>query len=193
MKKRIMIVSLMVLSSMALFSCGGGGGVGGGAEVFKTVTLTAQSAFNIVDSDVATHSAGCGDAADTVAVTADDIDVLFTSTINPGLPASVTGSDVRLESVVVKYKPADSTSPAIPDQKYALSAIVLANSSSLTVPIRIASQAMKLSTTLSALRCTATTYSYFVTLEFNGVEIETGKSGTFETNLTINFADFVDS
>ena len=192
MKKRLFIVSLMLLLSVSLLSCGGGGGgVGGGAEVFQTVTLTAQSTVNLVDSDVATHSAGCGQDGDAVTVAPDDIDVVVTSAINPGLPASINGSDVRLEYVKVKYKPANATSPALPDQKYALSSIVSPDSD-LTVPIRIASDAMKLSTTLSDLRCTNTTLSYFVTLEFKGTEIDTNKSATFDTNLTVNFADFAD-
>jgi hypothetical protein len=192
MKKKVFIAILMVLLSLALFSCGGGGGVGGGAEVFKTVTLTAVSSANIFDSDVAIHSAGCGVAGDTTSVAPDDVDVQFISTINPGLPSDITGSSVRLNGVIVKYKPVSANAPKIADHGYALSAIVPANSESLTVPIRIANQAMKINSTLSALECTNTIYTYFVTLVFSGVEIDTDKEATFETNLTINFADFVD-
>jgi hypothetical protein len=205
MKKRVFIAGLMVLLSVALFSCGGGGGVGGGAEVFKTVTLTAESSISIFDSDVAKHTAidtcllPSDQYTDVITVAAaDDVDVAFVSTINPGLPANITGSAVRLETVTVKYKPANSTSPALPDQKYALSAIVPANSSSLTVPIRIANQLMKGTPPLSNLivipanACTTNIFSYFVTLEFRGTEIDTSKTATFDTNLTINFSDFID-
>ncbi len=202
MKKKILIATLMVLLSVLLFSCGGGGGTGGGAEVFKTVTLTAESSVNILDSDVAKHTAidTCGQDpyTDQISTTSDDVEVNFVSTINPGLPASITGSAVRLESVTVKYKPATSTSEVLPDEKYALSAIVPANGA-ITVPIRIVSAAMKASLPLSNLivtpdnGCTTSNYSYFVTLDFKGTEIDTDKTASFETNLTINFSDFEDA
>ena len=203
MKKRVLVASLMVLLSVVLFSCGGGGGVGGGAEVFKTVTLTAQSSVNILDSDVAKHSANCDPVTDVPTYTADDVEVEIASTLNPGQPSSITGSAVRLESVKVKYKPATDTSKPLTEQKYALSTIVPANGS-ITVPIRVASQSMKSSIPLSELisqDSTATppiclsngTFSYFVTLEFEGTEIDTDKTATFETKLTVNFEDFADA
>ena len=201
MKGKVLVSGLMVLLTLPLFSCGGGsGGGGGGSATYDTVILTAALAVGSpFDSDVAKHTdatlGNCGVLGlDTVTVSPDNPNFTITSTAIAGLPAGVVSSNVRLDSVTLKYTSATlPASPAIPNQNYALSNIIVPGASA-TVPIRIASQAMKSSLPLSDLVCgiVAGPYSYYVTVTFEGVEILTGQARSFTTTFTINFVDFID-
>lgn len=190
-----LLVPLFAVASLA--SCGGGGTAGGGA-VFDTVTLTAETTVGSpFDSDVAKHTDATPDncgvpGADTVTVSADSADFTVTSTAVPNLPDGITASDVRLQSVTITYTSATiPPSPDIPAQNYALSNIITAGGSA-TIPVIIASQQMKSNPPLSDLICGGGMFSYYVTVRFNGVEVNTNKAQSFETNFSINFADFID-
>lgn len=180
-----------LLSTVFLWGCGGGGG---GGAVYNTVTVTASSDTTLLDSDVAKHSdvTNCGvSGTDTITISPDDVDVTINSSTIPNLPEFVTASRVRLDKVTVIFSPANPTSPALPQQNYTLGTYVEPGGSA-TVPVRVASQELKSGNTLSALVCTNTTYSYYVILKFEGVEIDTDQRETFETTLNVKFSDFVD-
>jgi len=180
-----------LLLTVLLGGCGDS--TGGGGAVYDTVTLTASSGTSVLDSDVATHSdvTNCGTSTDSITVSDNSVDVTINSTTIPNLPSFVTTSQVRLDKVTVKYTPANQSSPSLSDQNYTLGTYVDAGGSA-TVSVRVASQAQKSSSPLSNLTCTNTIYSYYVTLKFEGVEVNTDVRESFETTLNVNFADFVD-
>lgn len=175
-----------------LFGCGGD--AGGGGAVYDTVIVTASSGTALLDSDVAKHSdvTNCGvSGTDTITISPDDVDVTINSSTIPNLPEFVTASRVRLDKVTIIFSPADTSSPLLPTQYQTLGQYVEPGGSA-TVPVRVASQELKSGATLSGLVCTNTTYSYYVTLRFEGVEINTDQRETFETTLNVKFSDFVD-
>lgn len=197
MKVRHFSFLLMLIFAVAsLASCGGG--TGGGGAVYDTVTLTAEyNGGNPFDSDVAKHTdatpGNCGvPDLDTVTFLPDTVDFTVRSTEIPDLPVGITSSDVRIQSVTITYTSASSpASPAIPVQNYALSNI-LTPGGSVTFPVTIASQIMKANPPLSGLICGGGPYVYYVTVKFNGIEVNTNNERSFETNFTMNFADFID-
>jgi len=198
MKGRYYSLILALIFSAVSFSGCGGGGTGGGVAVYDTVTLTAEyTGGNPFESDVAKHTdatpENCGvTGSDTVTFSADSANFTVQSTAIPNLPDGITASDVRLKSVTITYASAtDPASPAIPAQNYALSNIITAGGSA-TIPVTIASQLMKSSPPLSGLICGGGPYIYYVTVRFDGVEVNTDNARSFETNFTINFADFID-
>jgi hypothetical protein len=197
MKNRYHHLVLLLLFLIPLAGCGGSG-VGGGEAVFTTVTLTASPAVSSLDSSVVTHSLAITDpnfcviGEDFLTVTADSVNVTITSTLIPNLPTGVTASQVSLQQVTLQYTPADTISPALPDQYLALDSFVTAGGSA-TVPIIVASQALKMSPTLSALVCTTKIYHYYVTMFFEGVEVNTNVTQNFETTMDVYFADFTAS
>jgi hypothetical protein len=187
---------VLIFAAASLASCGGG--TGGGGAVYDTVTLTAEyTGGNPFDSDVAQHTdataSNCGvPDLDTVTFLPDSVDFNIQSTEIPNLPEGITASDVRIQSVTITYTSASSpASPAIPDQHYALSTI-LTPAGTATIPVTIASQTMKSNPPLSSLVCGGGPYSYYVTVRFKGIEVNTNNERSFETNFTINFADYVD-
>ncbi len=187
---------LVLLVMLPLLSCGGGG-TGGGATVFDTVDLvpsyTGASPF---DSDVAKHedaSPGiCGGPEDNVTFLPDIANFTIRSTARMGIPAGTTISSVRIDTVTISYTPTTQQSPPIPAQVYALG-VVIAPGTTASIPVTIASQVfMKSVAPLSALVCTGDSYSYRVTVRFAGQEIESGRTGSFSTDFSIIFADFID-
>jgi len=196
MKRTHLLFCIVCCLLLAAFLWGCGGGTGGGGTVYNTVILTASSGTTLLDSDVAKHSKASTDAefcapTDTITIEPNDVDVTINSTTIPNLPSFVTASRVRLDRVTVIFSPANATSPALPQQNYTLGSYVEPGGSA-TVPVRVASQALKQGNTLSALQCTNKIYRYYVTLRFEGVEINTDQRETFETTLNVNFSDFVD-
>lgn len=181
-----------LLFAVLLVGCGRD--IGGGGAVYDTVILTASLDTTVLYSDVAKHNdvVNCGSISDTITIPPDDVvDVTISSTEIPNLPEFVETSRVRLDKVTIKYSPADQSSPALSDQYCALSPYVEPGGSA-TVPVVVASQTMK-STTLSGLVCNSPlTYRYYVTLRFEGVEVNTNNRESFETTLNINFSDFPD-
>jgi len=198
MKNRYSHLVLLLLFLIPLAGCGGGG-VGGGEAVFTTVTLTASPAVSSLDSSVVTHSLAITDpnffctfgnnGTDILTVSADSVQVTVNSTAIPNLPTSVVASPVSLQQVTLQYTPADTTSPPLPPQYFTLNTIVPGGGTA-TVPVIVASEALKESTTLSALICSTKIYRYYVTMTFEGVEVNTNVTQNFETTLNINFADF---
>ncbi len=200
MAKYLRRILIVMFAAATLAGCGGGGTDGGGA-VYDTVTLKAEYAGgNPFDSDVAKHTDATPDncgvpGVDSVTILPDSADFTITSTAIPDLPTDFTASDVRLQSVTITYVPASTAtpaSPAIPAQNYALGNIIPAGGSA-TISLPVASQVMKSSPPLSNLVCGGLPgYSYYVTVTFNGVEVNTNKTHSFVTNFSINFADFID-
>lgn len=187
---------MLIFAAASLASCGGG--TGGGGAIYDTVTLAAEyTGSSPFDSDVAKHTDATPDncgvpGTDSVTFPPDDAEFSITSTEIPNLPNGITASDVRIQSVSLIFTSATSpASPAIVVQNYALSNVITPGGSA-TIPVRIASQEMKSGSPLSDLICGGGPYSYYVTVRFSGVEVNTNNERSFETNFSINFADFVD-
>jgi len=182
---------------LTVFSVGcGGSSSGGGEAVYDTVTLTASPGKSLIDSDIAQHSQSSDSeeycaSTDTVTYKADTVSVTIQSTAISNLPDFVEASRVRLVKVTVKYTPANQSSPSLPEQYYTLGTYVDAGGSA-TVEVTIASQSQKMGSTLSALQCTDKIYSYYVTIKFDAIEINTDQEESFETTLNVNFADYID-
>jgi hypothetical protein len=191
----LLLTTYCLLLSVFLWGCGGSSS-GGGEAVYDTVTLTASPAKTSIDSDVAKHSVGSTDDAyctstDTITYKADTVSVTVQSTTISNLPDFVEPSRVRLQKVTVKYTPANQSSPSLPEQYYTLGTYVDAGGSA-TVEVTIASQSQKMGATLYALQCTSKIYSYYVTIKFDAIEINSDQEESFETTLNVNFADYID-
>ena len=195
MKGKNCTICLILIMIVSFSGCGGGG------AVYDTVTLRAEPSANTLDSDVRTHSepAGptyCG-ATDSLGVASDSVDVVITSQVIPNLPSSITTSAVHVSKVTVKFSPSNALSPAIPDISQTLSVFVDPGTA-VTVPIRIADTDLKQSAILSELSDCGTgpnagaTYEYFVTLKFEGTEVNSEDPENFEATLNVRFADFTD-
>lgn len=186
LKHKYVILSIGLIF---LSSCGESGGVAG---VFNTVTLIASATTTNLDSDVAKWKDEDGDGKicgtnDTYTVTPDDVDINIESKTRTNLPVNMEPSKVKIERVTITYTPATSSSPSI-STGYQSIGIVIAPDSSSTVPVRVGSQELK--SALSSIICSSTIYTYYVTLKFDGVEVNTNNKKSFETNLTVRFADF---
>lgn len=185
---------LVLIGFVFLCSCGDSGG---GVGLFNTVTVTASASKTALDSDVAKWTdknddgAVCG-SADVFTVNSDDVDVSISVAAKTNIPSNMEKSKVRIERVTVTYTAANSSSPSLPNQ-YQSVGVVIDPDGSATVSVRVASQDLKSGSTLSAIMCTSTIYTYYATLKFDGVEINTNNKETFETSLTVSFADFAES
>lgn len=195
MKLRYLAIFSVFVSALFFAGCGGSSSTGGGGAVYRTVSVTASPSTSDLDADVATWTDVDGDgqvcgSSDTYTIDASSVDVTVTSTSLPDLPSNATASQVEITKVTIKYTPADNTSPAISDQYEALSVYVSAGGSA-TIPVRVGSQELKGGTILSPLVCSGQIYKYYVTLKFEGVEVDSDTDASFEATLNVRFADFV--
>ena len=194
MKNRINLYLLGLISILALSGCGEE--VGGGVGCFDTVCATASVLTADIDSDVATWTDGdvdgfiCG-ANDTFTVFSDDVTVDIAVDTRANLPSTVETSKVSINKVSIAYSPANTTTPSLSTQFETLG-VVINPDDTATVSFKVASQELKSSSILSPLVCSSTIYTYFVTLTFEGVEVNTSRTETFETTLNLRFADFAD-
>lgn len=194
MKNRINLYLLGLISILALSGCGEE--VGGGVGCFDTVCATASVLTADIDSDVATWTDGDGDgficgANDTFTVFSDDVTVDIAVDTRANLPSTVETSKVSINKVSIAYSPANTTTPSLSTQFETLG-VVIDPDDTATVSFKVASQELKSSSILSPLVCSGTIYTYFVTLTFEGVEVNTSRTETFETTLNLRFADFAD-
>jgi hypothetical protein len=93
--------------------------------------------------------------------------------------------------VSIAYTPADTSTPSVSTQFETLG-VVIDPGDTASVSFKAASQELKASSILSPLICSSTIYKYFVTLTFEGVEVDTDRTETFETTINMRFADFAD-
>lgn len=195
MKNRINLYLLGLISILTLSGCGEE--VGGGAGSFDTVIATASISTADIDSDVATWTDVNGDgfictANDTFTVSSDDVTVSIAVNTKANLPSTFEASKVSINKVSIAYTPATTTTPSLSTQFETLGVVVDPDSTA-TVSFKVASQELKSSSILSPLVCPGTAiYKYFVTLTFEGVEVNSNRTETFETTLNLRFADFTD-
>lgn len=200
------ILMLILLCSAAFSGCGGGGG-GGSTAVFDTVTVTAVPAVIDLDSDVATHALAaddplfctsvpaCSIAPDTCTVSSDSVNVALTSTVIPGLPASIRTSPVEITSVTITFTP-DPTNPTgfpTPPTQFETMSVILNPGASATISVRAISQDIKGAPPFTTLICGTPLLKYIVKLKFEGVEVNSNAKESFEASLNVRVADFVDA
>ncbi|MBI5747035.1 MAG: hypothetical protein HZA13_08540 [Nitrospirae bacterium] len=193
MKNRINLYLLGLISILLALS-GCSEEVGGGAGSFDTVIATASVSTADLDSDLATWTDVNGDgfvcgANDTFTVSSDDVTVDIAVDTKANLPSTREASKVSINKVSIAYSPANTTTPSLSTQFETLGVVVDPDSTA-TVSFKVASQDLKKSSILSPLVCSNTIYTYFVTLTFEGVEVDTNRTETFETTLNLRFADF---
>ncbi len=174
MKRRLRL--LLALCCIAPASCGGGGGA------------TATSAVDTLDSDVATWTGIPCAATSTYTIQPDSVNVTlaaFPVATNNG----TVNEKVLVNTVDIVYRPATTTTPALPTQYMGLG-LQVDMGSSVTIPVRVAPQDMKGTPPLSSLRCTPTIFPYYVTMTFHCQYLKGG--GTFDVSAQTNvrFADF---
>jgi len=193
--KKILFLSMFLLVFTSLVSCGGGGG--GGGEKLRTVqVLPPIVSSNVIDADVATWKDINGDGRicdfvnDTYTIEPNLVDVTITVNTLPNLPSGLVASPLRVDSAEIIYTPSTSTTPSITTQYRALG-IVVNPDSSVTFGIDVVPQSVKL-VFVDRLICSDTIYTYYVTMKFKVIEINSGKEETVQTALTVKLADFAE-
>lgn len=195
--KALIKVFCSLLIFAFLTSCGGGGD-SGGAELLRTVQVlppTLDRAF--IDSDVATWTDVNGDGKvcdfinDRYTINPDTVQVTINVLPLPNLPTGLTASPVRVDSAEIIFTPATSTTPQIPTQYRALGIVINPNSSS-PFTLDVVPKDVKMAL-VDRLICSDTIYQYYVQIKFVVIEIDTGKSGTVQTALTVKLADFAET
>jgi hypothetical protein len=187
MKGKMYILLLLGALALGLVSCGGGGG--GVGTISSTSGGTFSAATIIVDSDVAKWTGTpCGPTS-TYTVLPDDDNVTFNAFSAPAGSNGNTPEQVVIDRVTIVYTPAATGSPALPTQFQAIGQQVVLGSS-VTFPVRVATQRLKSDPPLNTLVCSSTIYSYRVTLAFDCHYLVSGNTFTGSTQININFADF---
>lgn len=189
MKGRMYILMLLSVLALGLNSCGGGGGSGGVGTISSTSGGTFTAATILLDSDVAVWTGTPCGATSTYTVLPDNVNVTFTAFSAPAGSTGNTPEQVVIDSVTITYTPATAGTPGLGYLSQAVGQQV-ALGSSISIPVRVATQAQKQSTPLSALLCTTTIYSYRAVMEFNCHYLVSGNTFQGSTWMNLNFADF---
>lgn len=209
MLKKFLARFLYAACGVALLcSCGE---TAGGTGEFATVVATASAPAGPLDSDVLTWEGDqCLSAAGPTAP--DDVDYTITSkpypTTNTGQTSPIQTSSLQVTRVTLTYTPANTDTPALPPKyqtQFLSSGLTIpaptnATGTSLTVPVRIAPQDMKLflATGLGSqsINCNnpGAFYTYRVEASFELLEVSTNRSAVVKAPgfFLVNFADFVD-
>lgn len=191
MFQKSIILLLLTASSLLLNSCGSSD-LGGGSA-FNTVNawVTVDPASNPLKADIAKWT-GTACAADSTLSVVDDL-VNFTVTTTASI-ANGTISPLRIQNVTLTFTPLNATMPVLPaqfvTQRLPLGGVIV-QPGSVSVPVQVASHNFK--DFFSPAICEAVpVYEYYVTASFEAVEVNTGKTGTLTSVMTIQVADFAD-
>lgn len=185
MKKLIICLLLIVFFA-------GCGSVDGSLD---TSMITASNDIVVLDSDVVVwvDSAGakatyCGSSSLPSIPAADVVNVTIASKAYSNTGS--TGLPIRIDSATITYSPANISTPTMPTEFQVINTTI-ANGSSVTIPVRVASQEQKQSL-YPSLACNGTIYNYYTKIVINVTEIGSDKKTTVETGLQLRFSDFID-
>lgn len=187
MKQRITRLLPAVFSLLLLSSCGSDS-MGTGVAEFKTVMVAAQAGTPRLESDILTANS-CGTTGSTGgAVETDNVDVTVTSTEYPNFTG--TRSAVLIDKYTVSYTPANSVSPALPVQN-GTTTIPVAAGGSVAIDVAVVPDSLKLSllNNNNIQPCSITIFNYYVTVTFEGLELNTGERKSFIATLNLEIAD----
>ena len=173
---------LLGMLALGLCSCGGSDGNNGGG------IITAATVY--LDSDVATWTGTPCGATSTSIVNPDDVNVTLNAFPAPPGSTGTTPEKILVESVTISYSPASAGSPALPSQFATYQGQQVDLGSSLTLPVRVAPQDLKMNVPLSNLVCTNTIYSYYAVMTFNCRYMIADKTFTMTSQTNVRFADF---
>lgn len=188
MRTRAIFHILAVISLAGLVqSCGGDSG--GGSSELKTSYVTADVGTAVLDSDVIAWGETVCVEGDVSTPAADSVDAIITSIPYPD-NIGTKSLPIRVDSVTISYTPANSATPAMPSE-YQVIGTTIANGSSATIPVRVATQEQKIRLQ-PKLACSSIIYNYYTTLTFHLIEIGTDKTGDVSTSMQLRYADFVD-
>ncbi|HEY6871493.1 MAG TPA: hypothetical protein VI298_02070 [Geobacteraceae bacterium] len=189
MNQRIVLRFLPLISSFLILSSCGGGTTGGGVAEFKTVTVSAQASTTVLESDVLKGNTCTATGSTGGTFTTDTVDVVITSSKYPNFTGTL--SPVEIDSYTITFTPANVLSPPLPTLNGTSIGTTIAAGGSQTLHIPVAPDILKYSLVndKNLQLCSATMYTYFVTITFNGLETNTGTRSTFETSLNVAFAD----
>lgn len=194
--KKFLVVPLLLCFLLVFVSCNGGGeDAKSGSAISETVRIMPPTFDkSVVYSDVAVWQDKNGDGKvcdyvnDTFSVTSDTVNMTVSVVSIANLPQNFQKSPVRLDTLEIKYSPADRSSPAIPAQYYTLSAVIQPDSS-YTIPIEVIPQSLKLAFQ-PALICSDNVYRYYVAVTVRTTEILTGNRGEIQGHFTLVVGDF---
>jgi hypothetical protein len=176
MIRRTLGCSFMLVGSLFLASCGGG------AVGYSTTGVL------YLDSDVLKGVSATSPTCSTDtggSILPDDVTISVTTL------AQTTPTTIIIDSAVVTYAPADGVSPALPPQNVVINQQI-ASGATVGIPVRVASQLLKGSATLSVLQCSGAMFSYYATIHFNAHDLNTGDSVNItDAQVNIKFANFV--
>jgi hypothetical protein len=110
------------------------------------------------------------------------------STLYPKLTGQALS--VRIDRITISYAPANTSSPALPDQFLTLSDTVTPGGT-VTIPVPVAMAKVKLSLVneKGLQLCSTAYYEYYVTISFDALEIGTDTRKRISTSMNVAFAD----
>ncbi|MFZ3208941.1 MAG: hypothetical protein WA140_08905 [Geobacteraceae bacterium] len=189
MKKKIFIFKALATCHAFLLLSSCGGSLGGGVEEFRTVTVSATAKTPRLESDVLTGNS-CGETGSTGGTFVTDIvDVDIKSTIYPKFTGQALS--VSIDSVTISYAPYSSGAPALSDQFIATLGTAVAPGGTVSIPVPVAKDIVKLSLVneKGLQLCSTAYYEYYVTISFDALEIGSGTRKRISTGLNVAFAD----
>jgi hypothetical protein len=188
MKKKIIIFKALVTCHAFLLLSSCGGSLGGGVEEFKTVTVSATAKTSLLESDVLTGNTCVGTDSTGGGAVTEYVDVDIKSTLYPKLTGQALS--VRIDRIPISYAPANTSSPALPDQFLTLSDTVTPGGT-VTIPVPVAMAKVKLSLVneKGLQLCSTAYYEYYVTISFDALEIGTDTRKRISTSMNVAFAD----
>jgi ribosomal protein L31 len=189
MRKKIIILKALVTCQAFLLLSSCGGSLGGGVEEFRTVTVSATAKTPRLESDVLKGNTCVGTDSTGGTFATDTVDVDIKSAIYPKFTGQALS--VRIDRVTISYAPANTSSPALPDQFLTLSDTVTPGGT-VTIPVPVAMEKVKISLVNEKglqLCSTASIYEYYVTITFDALEIGTGTRRRIPAELSVAFAD----
>lgn len=196
---RVILTVVLAASMLMLQSCGSSNT--GGTSVFETVnaTVSVDAAKNPLLSDLAKWTGTpCVDGSTYTAFNdLVNFNVATTVNIKNGI-----ASPLNIQKATITFEPADTLTPVLPASYtpayLPLNGYQVPAGGSLSFPVEIVSHNLKLYLGSTAqgpgLVCTnaSTIYSYNVTVSFDAVESNTGKSGSLSAGMLVRFSDFSD-
>lgn len=183
--RAIFHILAVVLMVGLLQSCGGSSG--GGSGELKTSYATADVTTAVLDSDVIGDDVCVDGTVSTPA--ADSVNVTVKSIPYPD-NIGTKSLPIRIDSVTISYAPGNSATPTLPPE-YQVIGTTIANGSSATIPVRVATQEQKIQMQ-PRLACNSVIYNYYTTITFHLIEIGTDETSDVSTSMQLRYANFVD-
>lgn len=184
------ILLLCVAVSISMFGCGGSD-----EGLLATSSVTATIDTLVLDSDVVSwvdatgaKATACSNTSFPATPAADSVNVSIKSTAYP--LSGATSLSLRVKSATITYMPANTSTPPM-SSEYQTIGMTIVGGSSVTIPVRIATQEQKFRLQ-PALACNNIIYKYYTKIIFDIAEIGSDKNIIVDSSMDLRFADFID-